>query len=70
MPFLVSSYHHRFWYLQIKFNVQSQSGLALVKPQNGNLAFKLYEFEDNGFFGHIQGQNYFSLIKLEKVMEN
>jgi AraC family transcriptional regulator, transcriptional activator of pobA len=40
----------------------SQSTFTLVNPQNGNLAFKLFSFEDNGFFDHIQRNNYFSLI--------
>lgn len=40
----------------------NQSTFTLVNPQNGNLAFKLFAFEDNGFFDHIQRNNYFSLI--------
>lgn len=40
----------------------NQSIFTLVNPQNGNLAFKLFSFEDNGFFDHIQRLNYFSLI--------
>ena len=40
----------------------SQSTFTLVNPQNGNLAFKYLEFEDNSFFDHIQRNNYFSLI--------
>lgn len=38
------------------------STFTLVNPQNGNLAFKFFSFEDNGFFDHIQRNNYFSLI--------
>ena len=38
------------------------STFTLVNPQNGNLAFKYFSFEDNGFFDHIQRNNYFSLI--------
>jgi len=34
----------------------------MVNPQNGNLAFKYMEFEDNSHFDHIQRNNYFSLI--------
>jgi AraC-type DNA-binding domain-containing proteins len=33
-----------------------------VDPQSGNLAFKLFSFEDNSSFDHIQRYNYFSLI--------
>lgn len=40
----------------------NQSTFTLVNPQNGNLAFKYLEFEDNGFFDHLQRNNYFSLI--------
>lgn len=39
-----------------------QSTFTLVNPQNGNLAFKYLEFDDNSFFDHIQRDNYFSLI--------
>jgi AraC family transcriptional regulator, transcriptional activator of pobA len=40
----------------------NQSTFTLINPQNGNLAFKLFSFEDNSFFDHIQRNNYFSLI--------
>lgn len=40
----------------------NQSAFTLVNPQNGNLAFKLFSFEDNGYFDKIQRNNYFSLI--------
>lgn len=35
---------------------------TLVDPQNGNLAFKLFAFEDGRHFDHIQRHNYYSLI--------
>ncbi len=35
---------------------------TLVNPQNGNLAFKLYKFGNEGYFDHIQRLNYYSLI--------
>lgn len=38
------------------------STFTLVNPQNGNLAFKLFQFEDNSHFDHVQRHNYFSLI--------
>jgi len=44
----------------------NQSAFTLVNPQNGNLAFKLFSFEDNGFFDHIQRNNYYSLIWFTK----
>jgi len=40
----------------------NQTAFTLVNPQNGNLAFKLFSFEDNSFFDHIQRNNYYSLI--------
>ena len=40
----------------------TQSVFTMVNPQNGNLAFKYMEFEDNSHFDHIQRNNYFSLI--------
>lgn len=42
------------------------STFTLVNSQNGNLAFKLFSFEDNGFFDHIQRNNYFSLIWVQE----
>jgi AraC family transcriptional regulator, transcriptional activator of pobA len=35
---------------------------TLVNPDNGNLAFKIFSFEDNCSFDHIQQNNYYSLI--------
>jgi AraC family transcriptional regulator, transcriptional activator of pobA len=35
---------------------------TLVNPQNGNLAFKLFNFSNNSNFDHIQRNNYYSLI--------
>lgn len=39
---------------------------TLVNPQNGNLAFKLFSFEDNSSFDHIQRLNYYTLIWVQK----
>jgi AraC family transcriptional regulator, transcriptional activator of pobA len=39
---------------------------TLVNPQNGNLAFKLHKFENEGYFDHIQRLNYYSLIWIQK----
>ncbi len=44
----------------------NQSVYTLVNPQNGNLAFKLFSFEDNAHFDHIQRNNYFSLIWVQE----
>jgi AraC family transcriptional activator of pobA len=35
---------------------------TLINPQNGNLAFKIFDFENNGHFDHVQRNNYYSLI--------
>lgn len=40
--------------------------LTLVHPQTGHLAFKVYEFQDNCPFDHIQRLNYFSLIWVQE----
>lgn len=44
----------------------NQSTFTLVNPQNGNLAFKLFSFENNSCFDHIQRLNYYSLIWVQK----
>jgi AraC family transcriptional activator of pobA len=40
----------------------SQNTFTLVDPVSGNLAFKLFLFEDNSYFDHLQRNNYFSVI--------
>lgn len=40
----------------------NQSAFTLVNPQNGNLAFKLFSFEDNSHFDHIQRHHYYTII--------
>ncbi|MEO7309400.1 MAG: helix-turn-helix domain-containing protein [Chitinophagaceae bacterium] len=40
----------------------SQSVFTLVNPQNGNLAFKVFSFEDNSSFDHLQRLNYYSIL--------
>ncbi len=44
----------------------NQSSFTLVNPQNGNLAFKLFSFEDNFAFDHLQRNNYYSLIWIKE----
>lgn len=44
----------------------SQNTLTLVNPQNNNLAFKIFIFESNDFFDHIQRNNYNSLIWIKE----
>ncbi|MEP7317547.1 MAG: helix-turn-helix domain-containing protein [Panacibacter sp.] len=40
----------------------NQSAFTMVNSQNGNLAFKLFSFNDNESFSQLQRNNYFSLI--------
>lgn len=40
----------------------SQSAFTLLNPLNNNLSFKIFSFEDNSYFDHLQRNNYFSLI--------
>ena len=42
--------------------MNNQDTLTLINPQNGNLAFKIFSFESNDLFDHIQRNNYYSLI--------
>lgn len=39
-----------------------QSVFTLINQQNGHLAFKLFWFEGNSHFDHLQHNNYYSLI--------
>ncbi len=43
---------------------------TLINPQNGNLAFKVFCFEDNSHFDHIQRLNYYSIIWVQKGKGN
>lgn len=40
----------------------SQTVYTLVNQQNGNLSFKVFEFDNASYFDHIQRNNYFTLI--------
>ncbi|CAN5801510.1 helix-turn-helix domain-containing protein [soil metagenome] len=40
----------------------NQSNFTLINQQNGNPAFKLFSFEGNDFFDHLQRNNFFTLI--------
>lgn len=44
----------------------TQSVFTLVNPQTGNLAFKVFSFEDNRHFDHLQRHNYYSLIWIKE----
>ena len=45
--------------------MNNQNTLTLIDPQNGNLAFKIFSFESNDFFDHVQRNNYYSLIWIQ-----
>jgi len=40
----------------------NQSVFTLINQQTGNLAFKIFSFDDNRHFDHLQRHNYYSLI--------
>lgn len=40
----------------------ANSASTLINPQNGNLAFKIFSFDDNSHFDHLQRHNYYSMI--------
>lgn len=39
---------------------------TLIDPQTGNLALKVFSFDDNSHFDHIQKLNYYSLVWMKK----
>jgi AraC family transcriptional activator of pobA len=47
-----------------------QTSFTLVNEQNGNLAFKIFSFEDNSYFDHLQRNNYYSLIWVKEGTGN
>lgn len=42
----------------------SNHAYTLVNQQNGELAFKIFSFEDNSYFDHLQRHHYYSIILL------
>jgi AraC family transcriptional regulator, transcriptional activator of pobA len=42
--------------------MNNQTVFTLIDPLNCNLAFKLFFFDDNRYFDHLQRNNYYSLI--------
>ncbi|MES1223908.1 MAG: helix-turn-helix domain-containing protein [Bacteroidota bacterium] len=43
-----------------------QTALTLVNPQNGNLAFKVFSFDNNNYFDHLQRNNFYSVIWVQQ----
>jgi len=46
--------------------MSGHNALTLVDPQNGNLGFKLFTFENNNFFDHLQRNNFYSMIWVQQ----
>jgi AraC family transcriptional activator of pobA len=46
--------------------MNNQDVYTIINPQNGNLAFKLFYFDNNSHYDHLQRNNYFSLIWVTK----
>ncbi len=43
-----------------------KNSYTLIDPQTGNLAFKIFSFEGNNHFDHVQRLNYYSMIWVQK----
>src|SRR6476619_1652006 len=50
--------------------MSDQTVFTLINEQNGNLAFKLFSFQDNSYFDHLQRNNYYSLIWVKEGTGN
>lgn len=46
--------------------MQNQSVQTLINKQDGNLAFKIFNFEKGNHFDHLQRNNFYSIIWLKK----
>jgi YesN/AraC family two-component response regulator len=46
--------------------MDKQSVFTLINHQDGNLAFKMFAFNDNNHFDHLQRNNFYSLIWIKK----
>jgi AraC-like DNA-binding protein len=44
----------------------AHSNYTLINSQTGNLAFKIFDFESNDRFDHVQRNNYYSLIFVKR----
>lgn len=44
----------------------TQTAFTLVNPQTGNLAFRLFSFDDNSNFDQLQRHNYYTVIWVKK----
>lgn len=46
--------------------MEEQNVFTLINQQNGNLAFKLFSFPDNSHFDHLQRNNFYTVLLLQK----
>jgi AraC family transcriptional activator of pobA len=46
----------------------AQTVFTLINPKTGNLAFKIFSFEDNSHFDHLQRLNYYSILLVTEGM--
>ncbi|WP_428329216.1 helix-turn-helix domain-containing protein [Mucilaginibacter sp.] len=46
--------------------INIQTAFTLINPQNGNLGFKLFWFDDDSYFDHLQRHNYYTLVWVTK----
>lgn len=46
--------------------LNTQRNFTLVNPQTGNLAFRLFSFNDNSHFCHLQRHNFYTIIWVTK----
>lgn len=61
-------YTRRYTTTQIFANISKHNNMGantshtIVNPQSGNLAFRVFGFDDNSHFNHIQRLSYYSVI--------
>jgi AraC-like DNA-binding protein len=46
--------------------MEEQNVFTLINQQNGNLAFKIFSFGDNGHFDHLQRNNFYTVIWIKE----
>jgi len=46
--------------------MKEQHVFTLINQQNGNLAFKMFSFNDNSYFDHLQRNNYYTIVWVKK----
>lgn len=46
--------------------MNEQNVFTLINQQNGNLAFKMFSFDDNSHFDHLQRNNFYTVIWVKK----